>query len=183
MVGLATEIFFVVRVATPVLYVVLYKHRFSSISVFSVLPNKQLMPSNLESEFLPYLYKVRLICIQNLSISPQEVYSDCTLHNIIGETKIIYLTNHVKHSSIHPLKLSLERLINSLANMGLCSTYYDAGVSKHVTNHGSWTKYRLGAFAQFAFDNYDFNVNTIEGHNRNRMCYTYRLVFFPPHHL
>lgn len=65
-------------------------------------------------------------------------------------------------SYIHQ-NIGSKTLINLLSNLGLCSSYHDVSVLETSVVMSPEPKIKPGSFVQFAFDNCDFNVNTIDG--------------------
>lgn len=115
-----------------------------------------------------FLETVALKQNKNKQKNKEHVQNKCTVigHCIISLVK--------PRSFISPIMLGIgahihqnfgsKGLINTLANMGLCSTYHDVKVLEASIVMAPGPNIKLGTFAQFAFDNCDFNINTIDGH-------------------
>lgn len=88
-------------------------------------------------------------------------------HQIIGATR--------PRSFLSPLLLGLavflhrkfesKNLITTLANLGMCASYKDVQFFQATSLEYVQENVKEGAFAQYVFDNADFNANTLDGLN------------------
>lgn len=62
-------------------------------------------------------------------------------------------------------RFASKHLINVLASLGFCSSYYEAQVLEMSCIANAKPVFKGGSFNQFVFDNADFNVCTIDGLN------------------
>lgn len=98
------------------------------------------------------------------------MHSYCTLHDIIDETKVSPIVLGI--GAYIQQTFGSESVINLLANMGMCPTYHNFNIFETSLIMTPDPNIRIGAFAKFAFENCDFNVNTTDGHGtfHNMAC-------------
>lgn len=62
-------------------------------------------------------------------------------------------------------KFASKRILDILSHLGLCSSYKEAMLYQVSSLYHPCPSLKSGAFAQYVFDNADFNINTIDGLN------------------